>query len=252
MNIFALADLHLAIGTPEKTMEVFGPRWHNYMQRIEANWKRLVAQEDLVLLPGDISWAMHMDEAKKDLEWLDALPGTKVMIRGNHDYWWGTKTKLSRILPPSVHCIHNDAFAWHGIGIGGSRLWDTAEYTFESYMDLVPPPRGTHLQEEVRQLNEKLFARELERLKRSLSQIDPHATMRIAMTHYPPIGPELRPSRTSAILEEYRIETCVFGHLHNVRPGTLPFGEARGVRYLFTSCDYVECTPVKIPFPSSK
>ncbi len=248
MSIFALADLHLAISTPEKTMEAFGPRWNNYMERMKEHWKSIVTIDDLVLLPGDLSWAMRPEEAKIDLEWIHALPGEKLLIRGNHDYWWASKAKLAKFLPPHMHCLHTNAFTWHDVTIGGCRLWDTPEYSFESFMEPSLPPLGEKKIKDASEAehNEKIFARELERLRLSLSQLDPKAKLRIAMTHYPPIGADLRPSRTSIILEEFHIDICVFGHLHNVKFNALPFGKARGVQYFFTACDYLQCSPLKI------
>ena len=122
-KIWALADLHLAHSVPSKNMAVFGPVWEGYMDKMAASWKELVKPDDLVLLPGDITWAMKLEEAKIDLAWIDSLPGTKVLIRGNHDYWWSSAKKMSEMFPPSVHFIHNNAYHFNDIAIGGSRLW---------------------------------------------------------------------------------------------------------------------------------
>ena len=111
-------------------MEDFGQSWSHYIERIRENWKKLVKENDLVLIAGDITWALRIDEAKIDLEWLSELPGTKVMIRGNHDYWWRTLTQVKSILPPKMHAIHNDALNLEDVSIGGSRLWDTIEFNF--------------------------------------------------------------------------------------------------------------------------
>lgn len=250
MSIWALSDPHLAFGVPKKTMEVFGPSWERYAEKIEANWKRLVSKEDLVLLPGDISWAMHLKEALIDLQWIDALPGTKVILRGNHDYWWSSNAKLKEIMPPSIHFINNNTFVWHGVAIGGSRLWDTPEYRFNTFVEFQENTRQKiKTAEEIakeKEEEERIFVRELERLKLSLSQLPKEAAFKIALTHYPPIGADLQPSRASAILESFGINLCVFGHLHNVRKGSLPFGKARGVEYLFASCDYLDFTPLRV------
>lgn len=250
MTIWALSDLHLAFSVPSKTMEDFGPAWKNYTQKIEQNWKTFVSLNDLVLVPGDISWAMHLEEAIIDLKWLDALPGTKVILRGNHDYWWSSATQLAKVMPPSIRFIQNNAFHWKNVSIGGSRLWDTHEYNFNAYIEFQKNPRATINPHEERvneqQEQEKIFLRELNRLKISLSQLNPQAQIKIAMVHYPPISAELAPSRASTILEDFHIDYCVFGHLHNVRIGSLPFGEARGVRYLLTSCDYLDFKPLKV------
>jgi predicted phosphohydrolase len=250
MSVWVLSDLHLSFGVPEKTMEAFGPSWKSYSEKIEAHWKKMIAPIDLVLIPGDISWAMHLEQALVDLKWIDALPGTKVIIRGNHDYWWSSSSKLSKAMPPSIHFIHNNTFVWNEVAIGGTRLWDTPEYSFKEYIEFQENPRAriktleqlAHEKEE----EERIFVRELERLKLSLSQLPNDSKIRIAMTHYPPIGADLSPSRASQILESFQISHCVFGHLHNVRKDSLPFGKVRGIQYHFTSCDYLNFIPIKI------
>lgn len=250
MAVWVLADVHLPFGNPKKTMEAFGPSWKDYTDRIQSSWSKIVEQEDLVLIPGDISWATNTQEALKDLDFLEALPGKKLLIRGNHDYWWPSVKKLQEILPPSIHFIHNNSFDWKEITFGGARLWDTYEYSFEDVIEIVFNPFGKiktpeELKKE-KEEGEKIFVRELQRLKLSLEKMNPKATHRIALTHYPPIGADLKPSRASSILEEYEIDICVFGHLHNVRENSLPFGKARGVRYIFASADYLHFTPTLV------
>lgn len=231
-------------------MEVFGPRWAHYADRIETNWRERVQPNDLVLLPGDISWAMHLEEALCDLLWLDKLPGTKVLLRGNHDYWWSSSSKMAKAMPPTIHPIHNNAFHWNELSIGGARLWDTDEYSFASITTVEPnplahPPLYSSPETE-REAEKKIFERELGRLERSLTQLSPTAKTRIALTHYPPIGLDLAPSRASHLLEKYQIQICVFGHLHNVPREQTLFGETRGVRYLFASSDYLDFIPLRI------
>lgn len=250
MTIWALSDLHLPFGEPSKTMEVFGSAWNRYPERIKEHWEKMVKPGDLVLVPGDISWAMKLEDALKDLDWIDQLPGDKLIIRGNHDYWWPSAAKLKGILPPSIHFIQNNAFNWNGVTFGGARLWDTFEYGFGDVTDYVPNPRAKKpTQEEIEARNEeaeRIFVRDLERLKLSLQQMDPDARVRIALTHYPPIGKDLQPSRASAILEHFKIDKCVFGHLHNIKEGSLPFGKARGVDYIFASADYLGFAPIVV------
>ena len=245
MKIWALGDLHLGFGVANKSMDIFGPAWEKHAEKLEANWRKLIDPTDLVLIPGDISWAMHLHEAAVDLQWIDRLPGTKLMIKGNHDYWWGSLKKLAEILPPSIHLIQNNSFRWKEVAVGGSRLWDTPEYSFTPYIEFRENPHKKDTEEKTQEdLSEKIFERELQRLELSLATLPADATLRIAMTHYPPIGADLAPSRASAILEKYKIDICVFGHLHNVRSKSLPFGEKNGVRYILTSGDYVGFQPV--------
>ena len=251
MRIWAIGDLHLSFGVPGKNMDIFGPGWENHAEIIASNWKATISADDLVLIPGDISWAMRLEEASADLAWIHSLPGTKVMIKGNHDYWWGSLKKISEVLPPSIHLIQNNAFHWRGVAIGGARLWDTPEYSFGKFIEFRENPRAKPPAEDVEtvvqeELSQKIFDRELERLKTSLKQMNPDAKIRIAMTHYPPVGADLQPSRAAQILEQNQIGTCVFGHLHNIKPECSLFGEARGVRYLLTSCDYIRHQPIAV------
>lgn len=248
MSVWALADLHLSFGVPDKSMDVFGDKWINHPEKIRTHWLENIAADDLVLLPGDISWAMHPEEACADLEWIDALPGTKVMLRGNHDYWWTSLSKVKKVLPPSIHVIQNNSFLWENIAIAGSRLWDTPEYSFQPYIDFKENPKAKKLTTADDNLEEaeKVFQRELGRLETSLKSMPKSAATRIAMTHYPPIGADLYPSRAAALLEKYHVDICVFGHLHNVRPGSLPFGTKDGVEYILTAGDYVDFLPRKL------
>ncbi|NGX50296.1 MAG: 3',5'-cyclic adenosine monophosphate phosphodiesterase CpdA [Chlamydiae bacterium] len=245
MAIWAIGDLHLAFGAPEKSMEVFGPTWNDYANRVEKSWKQLIKMDDLVLIPGDICWAKSLEEALIDLKWIDALPGTKVILKGNHDYWWPSNKKLSEALPPSIYFVNNTAFNWNDVTIGGSRLWDSEEYSFESLIEFRENPLAKPKVKD-REQDRKIFQRELERLKLSLQQLDSEATLRIAMTHYPPISADLKESETSKILEEYAIDICVFGHLHNVKKERPLFGEKNKIRYLFTSADYLDFKPLLI------
>lgn len=248
MSVWAIADLHLAFGVPSKKMDVFGDNWVDYAVKIERHWREYVGPEDLVLLAGDICWATDLEEALEDLQWIDALPGVKVMIKGNHDYWWSSPSKIKSFLPPSIHIIQNDAFNWRDISIGGARLWDTQEYSFEEIVEYKPNPVASTAPKPEKPDPEKIFARELERLELSLKQLDQKAKARIVMTHYPPIGLQLEPSRASALLEKYRVDCCVFGHLHNVKIKGNLFGQARGVNYVFTASDYLNFIPAQLDY----
>lgn len=246
--IWTIADLHLSFGTPNKEMDVFGPAWVRHTERVAAAWNACVKPEDLVLIAGDISWAKVLRDAQVDLEWIHQLPGTKCLIRGNHDYWWSSLKAIKTILPPSLIVIQNNSFLWNGVAIGGSRMWDTPGLHFADDFFLPTDkkaPISLH-PEPMDEEAEKVFARELLRLEMSLKTFDPSATFRIAMTHYPPLGADLKPTPTTALLEKYHVDLCLFGHLHSVVPGALPFGTVGGVRYLLTACDYLHCQPVKV------
>ncbi len=244
MAIWVIADLHLSFGVPEKKMDVFGPQWVGYADRMKASWLERVGAEDLVLIPGDISWAKTLEEARADLEWIDQLPGTKLIIKGNHDYWWHSYSKMKEVLPPSIHAIQNNAFQWKEVSIGGARLWDTDEYSFGDFIEFRETKGLVHKVEEVDR--QKIFNRELERLELSLKKLDQLAELRIAMTHYPPISADLKPSRAVALLQKYRVQICVFGHLHSLKQGIVLFGTHRDIRYYLTSCDFLNFKPLKI------
>ena len=256
MHIWAIADLHLSFGVPNKKMDPFGPQWVNFEKRVEENWKNKITADDLVLIPGDISWATHLEDALPDLEWIDSLPGTKVMIRGNHDYWWSSPTKIRKVLPPSIHIIQNDVFEWNDVSIGGARLWDTPQFHFNDFIIFNENPTIsssatkadlTDKEKEQRAAKaEKIYQRELQRLEFSLKQLRQTARLRIAMTHYPPVSADLQPSEASVLLEKYNVDICAFGHLHSVRPDAKFFGQGEHIRYLLTACDYLDFKPILI------
>ena len=149
MKVFALADLHLS-GSVNKPMDVFGPLWDNHLSRIRTAWLETVGEEDLVLIPGDISWAMHLQEAQTDLNTIAALPGKKLILRGNHDYWWSSLTQLRARLPGGMRAIQNDACLVGDVVFCGTRGWT------------IPPASGAQEQDE------KLYRREAMRLEMSL------------------------------------------------------------------------------------
>lgn len=242
-TLWALADLHLCLSTPSKTMEVFGPEWKGYIAAMEQQWKACVSDEDLILLPGDISWAMKLERMEEDLAWIEELPGTKVLIRGNHDYWWSSLSKMQKFFPPSIHVLHQSVYNWRGISIAGARLWDTPEVTFDGTSDYIPPPQS---KEELAE-EKRIFDREVERLKRSLEQLDPHAQKRVVMTHYPPIDPKGTPTVVSKLFQHYRIDYAVFGHLHKLKPGLSLYDQIfEGTHYALVASDYLRFKPFKI------
>lgn len=240
MSIWAIADLHLSFGVPNKEMDIFGEQWKGHAEKIKRHWEENILPEDLVLIAGDVSWAMNAEQVSHDLAWLERLPGTKVMVKGNHDYWWESFSKVQKILPPSCHVIQNNAFQWKTISIAGTRLWDTHEYNFDAFCADSEEPRTDT------EAGEKIFVRELHRLEMSLKAMPPNAEKKIVMTHYPPISAALEDSRVSRLLEVYGINACVFGHLHNMKQTDLPFGEKNGIRYYLVACDYLHFKPKEI------
>ncbi|ETF38788.1 metallophosphoesterase [Chlamydia pecorum] len=240
MRIYSLADLHLSLGVPEKTMEVFGGPWLDYHAKIQRNWVATVSPQDVVLLPGDISWAMDLAQAEKDFAFLGKLPGMKYMIRGNHDYWSSaSQVKISKALPPNVHYLSQGfSLLTSTLAIVGVRLWNYPEIRID-------PP--SFLETPYTERDEKIFLRELGRLERALAAVPEEVERIIVMTHYPPISSDGSPGPVSKLLEANgKVTTCVFGHLHNLPEGFQGFGEVRGIRYLLVAADYVDFSPQEI------
>ncbi|MBA2728666.1 MAG: metallophosphoesterase [Parachlamydiaceae bacterium] len=250
MAVWAIADLHLSFGVPDKAMDLFGPQWTDHPEKIKEHWLSLISPDDLVLIAGDISWAMTPEQAKPDLNWIGQLPGTKLLIRGNHDYWWTSLSKAEKVLPPSMHLIQNNACTWKNISVAGARLWDTPEYAFGEWIDYRDNPKAKILATEpdpnLPAETLRLFQRELSRLETSLKAMDKHADTRIVMTHYPPIGGLLLESEVSKLLEKYHVDICVFGHLHNLQQNVPLFGKRNEISYYLTACDYLNFIPLKL------
>ena len=216
MAVFAISDLHLPARV--KPMDVFGEHWKNHFERIRADWRDRVRAEDLVLLPGDFSWAMHLEEAIEDLNSVAALPGSKLLLRGNHDYWWSSIGRVRRTLPEGMYALQNDSMLLNGRLFAGSRGWT------------IPGP-------DTEADDLRIYNRERLRLEMSLkSARAKDGDMPITvMMHYPPLT-EDQPG-FSDILERYGVSDCVYGHLHGSGLYGAVRGERRGVRYHQVSCD---------------
>jgi hypothetical protein len=225
MAIFAIADLHLSFAV-DKPMDRFGPQWVGHAAKVEQAWRAAIGDDDTVLVCGDTSWAMRLDEAAPDLAWLGALPGRKLLLRGNHDYWWSSLSKLRGALPPSITPLQNDSHAVEGWIVCGSRGWNL-------------PPAHTTPEDRV------IFDRELGRLRTSLASA-PAGARRLAILHYPPWMPGVEATAVVDLLHEFAVEICVFGHLHAMAPGTYPDGPHDGIRYHCVSCDLVDFAPRRI------
>ncbi len=229
MSVFAIADLHLSHGR-EKPMDVFGPGWSGHVDRIKANWDRQVTGEDLVIIAGDISWAMRLTGARPDLEWIAARKGTKLLVRGNHDYWWSTIGKVRAQLPPTLHALQNDHFAWAGGAVCGTRGWICpGEEGFDNAKD------------------QKIYNREAARLELSLqSARDSGLPVMVAALHFPPFNRRGQPSAFTALLESFGVRYCVFGHIHDSGRDHLFRGERNGVTYHFAAADGIDFTPLRL------
>lgn len=220
----------------------FGGRWERYTQRLEENWRALVGVGDLVAIAGDISWAMRLDAAEQDFSWLESLPGIKVLVRGNHDYWWTTAAKLKRQLPPSCRALTGPAIQIGPVAFVGTRLWESSEISCAELFK----SEQVFLTEEAEMRRQALFERELNRLERSLQSLSPTATIRVALTHFPPIGSHMEPTRVSQLFEKWKIDWAVFGHLHGLPSDSATFGSKCGVHYALTAADYLGFVPIKL------
>ncbi|NCA68386.1 MAG: hypothetical protein EOM87_10050 [Clostridia bacterium] len=229
MMIFAISDLHLN-AKGDKPMDIFGGNWEGYLDAIKASWTASVSSEDVVLIAGDISWAMNLDDAMKDIQAIAALPGKKVIIRGNHDYWWNSYNKLTQALPEGIYALQNNALRFGDTIICGTRGWDIA---------------SDNSSEE----DKKIYARELIRLELALEdmkKLRKDGDTVIGMIHYPPFSVRRENSGFTALFSRYGVDKVVYGHLHGKDVLVYPYVKLEGVEYYLTSCDLVNNKLVKI------
>jgi predicted phosphohydrolase len=230
-KLWALADLHLSL-SGDKPMEIFGENWKDHPARMAAAWDGTVQETDTVLLPGDLSWAMNLEGAAEDLRWIGERPGRKIVLKGNHDYWWSSLSKVREALPPGCQALQNDSFRTEGGAVVvGARGWVSPD----------DPIAGAG--------DEKIFRREMERLRLSVEDADRRfgrESPRIAMLHYPPWIREREPTRMVEILAAAEVSVCVFGHLHGEDHSLAVTGERDGIRYMLVSADAVDFSPVEV------
>ena len=245
MKIFAISDPHLAFSTPNKSMDVFGENWIDHPSKIKTGWLKKVRSDDVVIVPGDISWATSLDKALADLNWLDSLPGTKIILKGNHDLWWEKAKVMEAKLPSSIHFIQNNHVTIGDVVFFGSRLWDTQEYSFDDII-LWDPNKGNLPYKKVGddlKKQEKIYARELERLNLSIKSLPENDSLtRIGLCHYPPLDHKLEVSKAARFYINAKAKHVVFGHLHSLKPGDY-YGEVEGTHFHLTSCDYIGFVP---------
>lgn len=244
MRIWAISDLHLSLAN-DKPMSVFGEHWCDHHQRIAVAWDSQVADQDLVLLPGDFSWANKPPEAETDFAWLAARPGAKVLIKGNHDHWWPhSRAKLQALLPPRTVAIKKTACRIAGIGIFGARGGDFAPLT--RYGDERTPEQiEESLVKEERELAMSL--EDLARLEADPALDGPGKGLRLCCFHYPPLPPNAESSRFTATISQANAAACVYGHLHGAGDEVVRFeGQIGPTRYRCVSCDLIGFAPVLI------
>lgn len=195
MALYAISDLHLAF-TTDKPMDIFGAKWLKHDEKIKENWIKKITDEDTVLIAGDISWSMRSDESKVDLDWIDALPGKKIISKGNHDYWWGGISKLNRMYE-NTKFLQNNFYTYEDYAICGSRGWI-----------LEGSDRFT-------EKDKKIFDREIIRLKLSLDKAKEAGYENIVvMIHYPPMNEKRENSAFTNLFKEYGVKKVIYGHLH--------------------------------------
>lgn len=226
MSVFAIADLHLSLGS-EKPMDVF-KGWENYVEKIERYWRALIGPSDTVVIAGDISWGMSLQESLTDFRFLHELPGQKLLLKGNHDYWFTTKKKMDAFFEENgldtLHILHNNCYQVEGAFLCGTRGWLT-EATSE---------------EDIKVLN-----REAARLEFSIQSAKGEGE-RIVFLHYPPVYGESVSEPMFQMLKKYGIKRCYFGHIHGAGARYVKEGLWDSVELRLISCDHMGFIPLKI------
>lgn len=230
MAIYAIADLHLSFNT-NKPMDVFGDNWHNHEERIKQDWLKKVTDDDLVLLPGDFSWAMNLEEAKADFEYINNLPGKKILLKGNHDYWWTTLKKMREFLEENnfsnIDFLYNNSYEFENYIIAGTRGWNLIGDNGD----------------------EKILNREILRLEMSIQDgIKKYGENKeiIICMHYPPVTKANEKTEFIEIMKKYNIKTCLYGHLHSASIRDAVEGNVEGIKLKLVSADGVNFELIKV------
>lgn len=229
MSLYVIGDLHLSFGV-NKPMDIFGG-WENHTEILEREWRQKISAEDTVVLVGDTSWGMTMEEALPDFQWLEALPARKILLKGNHDYWWTTMSKMTAFFEThglsSLHILHNNCYAYDSYGICGTRGWVN--------IDKDEPA------------NAKVIAREAQRLEVSITAAQQQNLIPLVFLHYPPIFADNCNYGILEVLWKHNIQKCWYGHLHGSGSHRYAIcGMRDDVEYALISGDYIQFSPVKI------
>lgn len=230
MALFTISDLHLPLGI-NKPMDVFGELWENYVERLQDNWQSAVNSGDTVVLPGDFSWATYLNEAKADFEFLNKLNGKKILLKGNHDFWWETYNKMKVFLEKNsyntISILHNNSYIYENTAICGNRGWN--------YSDNLKKDELT------------IYNRELGRLRMSMDDALKKPIEEIyVFTHYPPIMKNLLITPMAELMQEYNVKRCFYGHLHSESHKYAVEGEYDNIEYKLVSSDYIGFMPYKL------
>ena len=232
MSVFVISDLHLSFGV-DKPMDIFGARWQNFEEKLKANWETKISADDTVVLPGDFSWGMTLEEAKPDFDFLESLPGRKILMKGNHEYYWNTVTKLEAFCEEqgyrTIRFLHNNAYAVEGLLLAGSRGW--------------------LCDADMKEADRKILARETMRFEFSLDAAEQLRTDEseeiVVFSHYPLSSYSCRHPALDAF-KAHNVRRAFYGHLHTVSPENLPPSEEDGVTFTLVSADYLDFDPIRI------
>lgn len=227
MSSFVISDPHLSLSA-EKPMDIF-KGWQDYTKRLKTNWENLISPDDTVIIPGDISWAMTLEEAKEDLKFIDALPGKKIIGKGNHDYWWSTMNKLNSFKKEngleSIDFLFNNAYETEDFSVCGTRGW-----FFDDKSDNAP----------------KVIAREAGRLTRSVEAALETGKEPVAFLHYPVVYESGVCEEILEVLKKYAVKRCYFGHVHGEKTGRYEKYIYDGITFSLVSADFLAFCPKKI------
>ena len=234
MAIFAIADLHLSFNE-NKPMNIFGEKWQNHEEKIKQDWLKKVTEKDTVLLPGDFSWSMYLKDTKADFEYLDKLPGRKILLKGNHDYWWSTLNKMQKYVEENnfknIDFLYNNSYEIEGNIISGTRGWVQSNE-----------------QEDKKMINRESIRLELS-IKDGIQKFGEDKPIIICM-HYPPYTnynkQNLIDSPFIEIMRKYNVKKCIYGHLHGESIKEAIQGNIKGIDTTLVSADGVNFKLIKI------
>ena len=228
MALYAIGDLHLSNSTTEKPMDVFGGAWVGYMEKLRAGMS-VIQQNDTTVLLGDLSWALDLEQAHDDFSWINKIPGKKIILKGNHDYWWSTVAKFNKFCQENdfsdMHILNNNHFVYDGMAICGTRGWFFEE------------DRGS-------EHDEKVFKRELLRLEASLKSAGD--LPKTVFLHYPPKYKGYECTPIIDLMKQYDVRRCFYGHLHGASHGLAIEGLWDGIEYKLVAADRLNFVPLTV------